>query len=322
MGSSYVFGYMNGYDTNHESFRNEHPTIEVRMGDVVRFVCPDNADRDEGEYLIVYEVTEFSMTDCALESTATEIIKCGVDTKKAPEPKNVAHLIRQLNPLPNGKEYITGQTYYYMTTSSGKANGLNHRMVGLCGTRNMRIAMKVLPSQPTPAPYVKPMTPTRRQEDFVTKSSAEMTDGQEDEDSENDNAHLLPRDLDVASNPKFRRPSQFEQAAASAGVHDKQLFKVIQMAKEGKTGTFENEKIANSHSSLERDQWNPVNVQYVTDLMNTAFKNAEDRISYQRDDDFMIHEENDIAMKTLGYSSSVSSIPTLFVILLVALLLF
>lgn len=308
------------WNSTNTLFRDSHPFIEVRLGDVVRFVCPDNTNRNEGEYLTVYEVTEFAMTDCALESTSREILRCGVESKKQPyPPKNVAQLIRQQNPIPSGKEYQAGQTYYYLTTSNGKANGINHRMYGLCESQNMRVAMKVMAIQP-PAPSVKPMTPTRRQEDFVTKSSAEMMGGQEDEDSENDNAHLLPRDLETAANPKFRRPSQFAEAAASAGVQDQQIMRVIQMAQEGKTGTFGNEKHA--QKSAERSEtagWNPVNVQYVSDLMQNAYKNADERISYQRDTDFLIHEENDIRdMKSLEYSSSSSSL-SIFITLLVAI---
>uniref|UniRef100_A0A1I7UB61 Ephrin RBD domain-containing protein n=1 Tax=Caenorhabditis tropicalis TaxID=1561998 RepID=A0A1I7UB61_9PELO len=291
------------------------------MGDVVRFVCPDNSGRNEAEYLTVYEVTEFSLTDCALETNAREVLRCGVDTLKQ-SPKSIAQLIRQLNPIPNGKEYQPGQTYYYITTSNGKANGINHRMYGLCESQNMRLAMKVMASQP-PTPSVKQKAPIRRQEDFVTKSSNELMGGQEDEDSENDNAHLLPRALETATNPKFRRPSQFEQAAASAGVQDQQFMKVVQMAKEGRTGTFENERRQGSiHKSMENDGWHPVNVQYVADLMSSAYKNADERISYQRENDFLIHEENDIAMKSLEYSSSSSPIQIFFSLLIAVVLLY
>lgn len=62
------------------------------------------------------------------------------------------------------------------------------------------------------------------------------------------------------------------------------------MAQAGKTGTFENEKEAIAQKSSEKDGWHPVNVQYVADLMNNAYQNADERISYQRD--FEIHEEN------------------------------
>lgn len=120
----------------------------------------------------------------------------------------------------------------------------------------------------------------------MTTASAELMGGQEDEDSDNDNAHLLPRDLEGSTNPKFRRPSQLE----TAGVENQQFMKVVQMAQAGKTGTFENEKEAIAQKSSEKDGWHPVNVQYVADLMNNAYQNADERISYQRD--FEIHEEN------------------------------
>ncbi|CAO4374660.1 unnamed protein product [Caenorhabditis nigoni] len=327
--STYADEHTIHWNSTNSMFRNRHPSIEVRLGDVVRFVCPDNEGRKNGEYLTVYEVSEFAMGECALESNSREVIKCGVDTNtekiirthqlpigdSREPPKNVAQFIRSVNPIPNGKEYQPGQTYYYITTSSGKPGGIGQQMYGLCVSKNMRLSMKVLSSQPTPSPSspkpVRSRTDARRQEDFVTKSSAELMGGQEDEDSENDNAHLLPRDLEIATNPKFRRPSQFDQAAASAGVLDGQFLKVVQMAKEGKTGTFENDREV--QKSAEKDAWDPINRHYVADLMNSAYKNANDRVVYQREPDFLIHEE-DISTNSLGYSSSSSSSLSAFVI--------
>ncbi|KAF1758235.1 hypothetical protein GCK72_014693 [Caenorhabditis remanei] len=319
-----------------KGFRNRLPFIEVRLGDVVRFVCPDNEGRSNGEYLTIYEVTEFARDECALESNKREVVRCGVETnaeklirshqlpvlnpKQPIPPKNVAQFIRPVNPIPNGKEYQPGLTYYFITTSNGKASGIDQKMYGLCESHNMRLSMKVSPSQPS-ASTIKPKAPTRRQEDSVTKSSAEMMGGQEDEDSENDNAHLLPRDLEIATNPKFRRPSQFEQAAVSAGVQDQQLLKVIQMAKEGKTGTFENDRQAEAHKNAEKEAWHPVSVQYVADLMNTAYKNADERVTYQRDPDFLIHEE-DFSANSLEYSSSSRSLQSFIAIFVAVVFLF
>ncbi|CAI2351283.1 unnamed protein product [Caenorhabditis sp. 36 PRJEB53466] len=322
------------WNSTNPTFRNRNPTIEVRMGDLVRFVCPDNEGMGtSGEYLIVYEVSELAKDECSLESDSREVVRCGpegladvmlrtqqlsgkrVEHKKRNPVKNVAQLIRQINPIPNGREYQIGQTYYYMTTSSGKLEGMNKQISGLCESQNMRLAMKVMASQA--AHPVKPMAPTRRQEDFVTKSSAEMMGGQEDEDSENDSAHLLPRDLEGTTNPKFRRPSQLEQAAASAGVQDQQFYKVVQMAKEGKTGTFENERGEGLNKGSESNGWHPVNVQYVADLMHDAYQNVDASLTYQREPDFEIHEDSDLAVKSLEYSSSAFAISTLPALLLV-----
>lgn len=64
------------------------------------------------------------------------------------------------------------------------------------------------------------------------------------------------------------------------------------MAQEGRVGTFENQRHENQRKSSERDGWHPVNVQYVADLMNTAYKDADARIKYEREPDFEIHEDN------------------------------
>lgn len=242
-------------------FRKRHPTIDVRLGDIVRFVCPETWELPDGESLTVYEVSEFAHGECSRETNSREVLRCASETlsekmlrvgqlggrlrrhaeKKL--PKNVAQLIRAITPVPGGKEYQVGQNVFYMSkciphfiqkktqllaTSTGKQDGIDQLLRGLCVSKNMRLTMKVEPSQPQPPPHlVSPMSPTRRQEDFVTKSSsAEMTDRDEDEDSENDNAHLLPRDLDTATSSKFRRPSQFDKAAASAGVQDQQFMNV------------------------------------------------------------------------------------------------
>ena len=94
-------------------------------------MCPDNEGRSNGEYLTIYEVTEFARDECALESNKREVVRCGVETnaeklirshqlpvlnpKQPIPPKNVAQFIRPVNPIPNGKEYQPGLTYYFIS---------------------------------------------------------------------------------------------------------------------------------------------------------------------------------------------------------------
>ncbi|CAB3409699.1 unnamed protein product [Caenorhabditis bovis] len=271
------------------------PTIDVRLGDVMRFVCPDNSEGGRAEYLIVYEVSELAYSECIIESTSREVLNCGQESIKFP-PKSTSQLIRQFNPIPSGKEFQPGQTYYYITTSTGKLDGIDKINRGLCLSANMRLALKVSPAAPIfPS---RPIVPR-----------IEKPESDEDEDSEND-SQLLPRDLEKSmkeKNPKFRRPSEFNEA----GVHDQQFLKVVQMAKEGKTGTFENAK-----ERATTRPWDPINVQYVSDVLQNTYN--DDNLSYQRELDFVIHEDNNV--RSLEYSSSTAA-STLFLVFAIILLL-
>ena len=50
---------------------------------------------------------------------------------------------RSFTPQPGGLEFKPGQDYYFITTSTGRPDGLGKRFGGRCATRNMKVAFKV-----------------------------------------------------------------------------------------------------------------------------------------------------------------------------------
>lgn len=50
---------------------------------------------------------------------------------------------RSFTPQPGGLEFKPGQDYYFITTSTGRPDGLNRRFGGRCASRHMKVTFKV-----------------------------------------------------------------------------------------------------------------------------------------------------------------------------------
>ena len=50
---------------------------------------------------------------------------------------------RSFTPQPGGLEFKPGQDYYFITTSTGRAEGLHRRFGGRCASRHMKVTFKV-----------------------------------------------------------------------------------------------------------------------------------------------------------------------------------
>ncbi|CAD6194482.1 unnamed protein product [Caenorhabditis auriculariae] len=247
------------------------PSIDVRIGDGLRFICPEFSPTEEPEeFLIVYEVSELAYGECLLETTSREVLRCNKNTKSdallqagilsSRHPKSVVQNIRTINPIPNGREFQPGQTYYYITTSTGSLDGIDNRYRGLCEASNMRVGVRILPKSASEA----------KNEDVVQKP------------------------------PPFPAPrNSLDEIVSSAGVPLDQLQKVAQLAQEGRTGSFQ---ITPKNADKGLSHWEPV--QIVTANENPFKLDTDDNFVYERDsrhtDDYVIHED----VRSLSYSSS------------------
>ncbi|VDL80163.1 unnamed protein product [Nippostrongylus brasiliensis] len=98
--------------------------LVARPLDIVKFHCPR---RKSKEFSLIYKVSREEFERCSLQKDAELVASCDG------EHQIVQHTLVQ-------DEVRPGQLYY-ITTSSGKKDGLLDRRLGLCNEKNMRMAV-------------------------------------------------------------------------------------------------------------------------------------------------------------------------------------
>lgn len=117
--------------------------ITVYLGDLVDFLCPHYDDEyfnNDIEYNTLYLVNEHDYYHCNT-TNYTPLIKCN-------KPFDNQHLIYTLSiskylPYPNLPEFVDGQFYYFISTSSGQLSNIDQHYDGLCHTKNMKLIVHV-----------------------------------------------------------------------------------------------------------------------------------------------------------------------------------
>lgn len=210
------------WNVSNEDFRypeESSNTISVNMDDTLRIVCPGkNADK---KYLKIHKVSALSYQECLLETQKTLVVTCD-GSESSQKPTIIG--VRRLSPLPSLGSILfePGETYYWITTSSGEKDGINQSQYGMCAADNMRLVIHVRPQPGWPAAEQPPTT----------------------------TANSLARDLplhhpDVPVNPRFSAiahsissyPHRREPKVPD-GFTPEQLQKVAALAHKGATGTF------------------------------------------------------------------------------------
>ncbi|KAE9419851.1 hypothetical protein Angca_004249 [Angiostrongylus cantonensis] len=98
--------------------------LAARPLDIINFHCPR---RKAKEYSLIHKVSFEEFQRCSLGATAELVGSCDG------EHHVIHHLLKQ-------DEFEPGQVYF-ITTSSGKKDGLFVRRLGLCNEKNMRMAV-------------------------------------------------------------------------------------------------------------------------------------------------------------------------------------
>ncbi|KAJ1362581.1 hypothetical protein KIN20_022183 [Parelaphostrongylus tenuis] len=114
----------------------------VLIGDVMDIVCPSydvGADFMETEQSIIYRVSEKDYETCTLSSDARELGRCISPMKK----DKVKVSFRLLSPNPSALDYLPGQSYYFITTSTGTSAGLYNTKGGLCSSHQLKMIIHV-----------------------------------------------------------------------------------------------------------------------------------------------------------------------------------
>lgn len=129
---------------------NIEPRLEVNLEDEIDFLCPHyskEAHHPLLEYYIVYQVTPKEFDDCILyTSTARNMI---VNCSSPYQKKRFTIIFERYSAIPNGQEFFPGHTYHYITTSSGKNNGVLNHKHGSCLHSNMKLKIHVQYSDST-----------------------------------------------------------------------------------------------------------------------------------------------------------------------------
>lgn len=129
-------------ETNAKFEINPYHEITVRIGDKMDLICPrydDGMDHNEHFYHRIYEVSEEAFRNCDT-SQGKRLIDCN----RPQQEKKYTVLFQDTNPSPYGLEFTPGQTYYYISTSSGAdLDGIEQNLGGGCENNNMKLAIHV-----------------------------------------------------------------------------------------------------------------------------------------------------------------------------------
>ncbi|CAJ0568624.1 unnamed protein product, partial [Mesorhabditis spiculigera] len=157
-----------------------------------------------------------SYMNCLLSSSSKEELRC------TPGGRVRSKLLRTISPMPGATHYEPGASYYYISTSSGKHDGIEQKSHGLCHSQNLRLRVDVEENAPTQASSPTESTvyiehpraqPYNR---AVRPSSIEPTSS---ESAEERRAQDVP----------FRRP---------ASITPEKMQQVIEWAQQGVEGDF------------------------------------------------------------------------------------
>ncbi|GIX68666.1 ephrin-B1 [Caerostris darwini] len=116
--------------------------------DQVNIICPvyphsnqgTEDEDDEEEQYIIYNVSKEEYDSCRITTPQPRIIAV------CDKPNQVMYFtitFRSFTPQPGGLEFLPGHDYYFVSTSTGNAQGLHQRVGGRCATHNMKVIFKV-----------------------------------------------------------------------------------------------------------------------------------------------------------------------------------
>lgn len=138
---------------------NTDHIIDVNKGNIpfeydqVNIICPvyrTGTQEEDVEQYIIYNVSKEEYDSCRITNPTPRIIAV------CDKPHQLMYFtitFRSFTPQPGGLEFRPGQDYYFISTSTGSAEGLHQRIGGRCATHNMKVIFKVCcdPSKSTTA---------------------------------------------------------------------------------------------------------------------------------------------------------------------------
>lgn len=138
--------YWNSSNPIFKSSKNDH-IVEVNPGDDIDFICPFYPLEDNEshyEYYLIYSVPESEYKLCSLSTDASLILNCSQPHQR----RRYTIIFQTRQSIPNAPEYKPGETYYYITTSTSKVEGINNADHGACHQQNMKLMIRINSDNP------------------------------------------------------------------------------------------------------------------------------------------------------------------------------
>lgn len=129
---------------------NYNLKLNAHIGDSIDLVCPRSSLNDHSyEYSIIYKVgSKYEFDNCLINPENYEtvpILKC--DKINSINSVKFTIYFVKYSPVPNALEFEEDKEYYFLSTSSGTKNGINHQAGGLCSKFNMKFSIKINSNQ-------------------------------------------------------------------------------------------------------------------------------------------------------------------------------
>ncbi|XP_054706746.1 ephrin-B2-like [Uloborus diversus] len=119
--------------------------------DQVNIICPvyphsnqgtksEEEEEEDSERYIIYNVSKEEYDSCRITNPNPRIIAV------CDKPNQLMYFtitFRSFTPQPGGLEFLPGNDYYFVSTSTGDMEGLHQRVGGRCATHNMKVIFKV-----------------------------------------------------------------------------------------------------------------------------------------------------------------------------------
>lgn len=137
------------WNTTNPMFRidNTDNVIDINVDnlaweyDQANIICPRyrrSTSITDIETYVIYNVSKEEYEDCRITQPQPRVIAV---CDSPHDLKYVTITFRSFSPTPGGLEFKSGQTYYFISTSS--PSDLNRRLGGRCASHNMRLVFKI-----------------------------------------------------------------------------------------------------------------------------------------------------------------------------------
>lgn len=168
----------------------------------------EEEEKEEAEYSVIFKVgTKHEFDNCIINpnnEATMPILKCDKpvnfnnnnndNNKRESVSLNPANPIKftiyfvKFSPVPNALEFEEGKEYFFISTSSGKRQGLNYMSGGLCSKYNMRFSIKIKSNHQEPIVTIYNNNQKQQQQQHFKSSNRynRERDDNEQEDADNE----------------------------------------------------------------------------------------------------------------------------------------
>ncbi|XP_041367435.1 ephrin-4-like isoform X2 [Gigantopelta aegis] len=173
--------YWNATNPMFHTSNNDH-ILNVNMRDRIDIYCPwysPSSSSDTWEYYVIYMVKRADeFNQCFINNTSRAFFILNCSNPAGPAPYYATIYVYSFNGNPSNPDFVSGHSYYFLTTSGGAKHEINNQFHGACLEKNMKMQLNIFPALPvvttakpfkTPGSNIKP--PTRKKETATTPTT-------------------------------------------------------------------------------------------------------------------------------------------------------